>query len=229
MTIRAVIFDRDNTLLRFDPGAIAALEARIAAIAPTLPPGAATRHWIDWPGPWPHVEEDEPMFWRAFWGDLSDRFGLPEATRLKLLAIGGFYHTCFVAFPDAASCLDTLQAAGLRLAVLTNYELPSIRQTLHHAGLDPDAFSALISSTTIGIRKPDPRAYLAVAAALDLPASECAFVDDLPANVAAACAVGMRGWLLDRDRTAEAGGLDRIDDLGALVARLAVLGHSTKR
>jgi FMN phosphatase YigB (HAD superfamily) len=198
MDIRAVIFDRDNTLMRFDPNAIAALEEQITEIAPSLPPTAAVEHWTAWPGPWPHSVEEEPAFWENFWGSLAARYGLSAATAAALQRIGPFYHTCFVAFPETVHTLRTLRAAGLQLAVLTNFQLPSVHDTLHYAGIDPAWFAALLSSSAIGVRKPDARAYTAVTSALGLPPQACAFVDDLPANVVAARMLGMRAWLIDR-------------------------------
>jgi putative hydrolase of the HAD superfamily len=198
MKIQAVIFDRDNTLMHFDTAAGAALEARIAAAAPSLPADAVGRHWAAWPGPWPRAIEQEPEFWQAFWGQLATQYQLPHHTRAALREIGMFYHTCFIAFPDTPACLAALRLHGLRLAVLTNFELPSIHLTLQNAGIDPSWFSALLSSTSIGFSKPDARAYLAATDALGLDPSACVFVDDLISNVEAAQALGMRGWLLDR-------------------------------
>jgi putative hydrolase of the HAD superfamily len=217
MDIRAVIFDRDNTLVYFDTNAIAILEARVAAAAPVLPPGAAADHWSTWPGPWPRVAEDEPAFWHAFWAQLATRYILTDAMTAALREIGAFYHTCFTAFPDATPCLRALRVCGLQLAVLTNFELPSIDQTLRNAGLDPVWFNALLCSATIGVYKPDPNAYLAAATALALDPGECVFVDDLPTNVAAACATGMRGILLDRTQTHTSSTLERINDLHGLI------------
>jgi putative hydrolase of the HAD superfamily len=198
MSTQAIIFDRDNTLVQFDAAAIAALEQRIAAIAPTLARGAAVRHWTTWPGPWPRTPADEAGFWHMFWADLAHQHGLSKAAVGELQQIGAFYHTCFTAFPDSLDCLTTLRDRGLRLAVLSNFELPSIQDTLRTAGLDPSWFDVLLSSATIGCHKPDPRAYLAAAKALGLAADECAFVDDLPENVAVAHHLGMYAVLLDR-------------------------------
>jgi FMN phosphatase YigB (HAD superfamily) len=196
--IRAVIIDRDETLLQIHPGAVAQLEARIQAIAPDIPSGSAAAAWMRWPGPWPQTEADEPAFWRAFWAGFADQHELSASQGLALAEIGAFYHTCFAAFPDAAPCIQALYAHGMRLAVLTNYELPSVHKTLAASGLNPDLFIALVSSTMIGVQKPDPRAYLAVAEALGVSPQQCAFVDDIPGHVAAACALGMRGIVLDR-------------------------------
>jgi len=220
MPIQAVIFDRDNTLMRFDTAAAAAIEARIAVVAPTLPPGAVGRHWLTWPGPWPREIEHEPVFWQTFWAQLARQYQLSADSVTALHEIGGFYHTCFTAFPDTLACLAALRARGLRLAILTNFELPSIHLTLQNAGIDPGWFSVLLSSATTGFPKPDARAYLAAATALDLPPSACAFVDDLGANVAAAQALGMRGWLLDRTGTMPSSALPQIRDLHQLTAVL---------
>ena len=222
MNIQAVIFDRDNTLMHFDTAAAAAIEARIAAVAPTLPPGAVGRHWLAWPGPWPRTIDQEPAFWGVFWGQLAAQYQLPADTIAALLEIGAFYHTCFTAFPETLACLTTLRSRGVRMAILTNFELPSIHLTLQNAGLDPSWFSVLLSSATIGYPKPDVRAYQAAAAALDLPPSACAFVDDLIGNVEAAQTLGMRGWLLDRTGAAPVSTLPHLRDLHELVTVLDI-------
>jgi HAD superfamily hydrolase (TIGR01509 family) len=206
MKVQAVIFDRDNTLIHFAPELVAALERRIAVIAPDLPPQAALRHWMKWDGGWPRRAEDEPGFWHEFWQRFVDKHSLPvERGERFAHEIGALYHTVFAAFPDALPCLQVLHRAGLRLAVLTNFELPSIDRTLAHAGLDPALFTALISSGATGYWKPDLRAYEVVLQALDLPASACAFVDDLPENVATARSMGMHAYLLDRAATTMSG------------------------
>jgi len=220
MQIQAVIFDRDNTLLHFDTAAIAALEARIAQVAPDIPRGAAVACWLSWRGGWPRTPADEPAFWVDFWNEFAAQHHLPSAAAGDIRRIGAFYHTCFRAFPDVQDCLRALRAHGMHLAVLTNFELPSINMTLQHAGIDPAWFTALLSSAAIGCHKPDPQAYRAAAAALELPPETCAFVDDLPENVAAARALGMHAWLLDRQDTAQSGALPRIRDLHELAALL---------
>jgi len=222
MNIQAVIFDRDNTLMHFDNAAGIAIEARIAAAAPTLPPGAVGRYWMAWPGPWPRAIDQEPAFWQVFWGRLAAQYGLPAGTVAALHEIGAFYHTCFIAFPDTLACLAALRARGVRLAILTNFELPSIHLTLQNAGLDPSWFSVLLSSATTGFPKPDARAYLAAAAALGLAPAACAFVDDLVINVDAAQALGMNGWLLDRTGAAMASAPRHIRDLHQLISVLNI-------
>ena len=224
MPIEAVIFDRDNTLLHFDPACMARLEAQIAEVAPAITPKRLYAAWAAWPGPWPRRPNDEPTFWAMFWQWVGAQYEVPPERLPALCAIGGFYHTSFSTFPDTLPCLHALRDAGLRLAVLTNFELPSVGLALQYAGVSPALFQTLLSSTTIGAAKPDTAAYEAAVVALGLPFSACAFVDDLPAHVAAAHRLGMRAFLLDRSRPMSDGAarvLCSLDDLPA-----ALLGIS---
>lgn len=221
MQIEAIIFDRDHTLVRFDPGRVAALEAQVTAIAPALPAGAALRAWQNWPGPWPRHADDEPAFWQGFWEALGRDHALSAAQIATLCSeVGAIYHTCFSAYPEAAPVLAALRTAGLRLAVLTNFELPSVDRTLAHAGLDPALFEVARTSTSLGLVKPDPRAFQAVAAELRLPAQACAVVDDLAENVAAARSIGMRGIQIDRSLPPEVAEEGRIGSLQPLLELL---------
>jgi epoxide hydrolase-like predicted phosphatase len=54
-----------------------------------------------------------------------------------------------------------------------------------------DAFDVIIASAEVGLMKPDPGIYQLALERLGIPASEAVFVDDMPANVDAARAVGM--------------------------------------
>ncbi|NEC10497.1 HAD family phosphatase [Streptomyces sp. SID7909] len=57
-------------------------------------------------------------------------------------------------------------------------------------------------SHEIGVEKPDPRAFEAVCAALEVRPESCLFIDDLAVNVEAARAVGMQAHLFqDNART----------------------------
>ena len=51
-------------------------------------------------------------------------------------------------------------------------------------------FDHIAISAELGVMKPDAAAYEAILGMLALPASACVFIDDLPANVAAAQGVG---------------------------------------
>ena len=62
------------------------------------------------------------------------------------------------AFPDVAQSLQRLQAAGLRLAALTNSTVPMAEAQLTHAGLR-DHFEQVISADEVRRFKPAPEVY----------------------------------------------------------------------
>jgi putative hydrolase of the HAD superfamily len=57
--------------------------------------------------------------------------------------------------------------------------------------LFPDLFDVVVISAEVGMRKPEERIFRHTAALLRLEPQECVFIDDVPANVAAAEAVGL--------------------------------------
>lgn len=56
-----------------------------------------------------------------------------------------------------------------------------------------DAFDSLTISAEVGVMKPQPKIYQLALEQAKVQASEAVFVDDMPANVEAANALGMRG------------------------------------
>lgn len=88
-----------------------------------------------------------------------------------------------------------VRRAGVRTALLSNAELP-VTGPGWALLLD-----AALTSGELGVRKPDPRAYLLVARRLGVAPQRCVFVDDLPANVRGAAAAGMTGVLHRDDDT----------------------------
>ena len=60
-----------------------------------------------------------------------------------------------------------------------------------------DLFDDVINSATVRLAKPDPRIYQLAADRLGVRADSCFFTDDLPHNIDAARAVGMRAHQFD--------------------------------
>ncbi|GEL17213.1 HAD-IA family hydrolase [Pseudonocardia asaccharolytica] len=58
-------------------------------------------------------------------------------------------------------------------------------------------FDAILEAASLGVLKPDPQAFAAAAETLGEDPSRCLFVDDLPANLSGARAVGMHTLLFD--------------------------------
>jgi epoxide hydrolase-like predicted phosphatase len=63
-----------------------------------------------------------------------------------------------------------------------------------------ELFDVVLDSSEVGVRKPDPRIYLALCERLGKDPAEVAFVDDLPRNTDAAAALGLHPILFtDRE------------------------------
>ena len=137
--------------------------------------------------------------------ELWDHFGQPNAWRC---------------FPDVASGLRALQAAGLPVRIASNFD-GRLREVV--GGLaDLDGFGdILIISSEVGYRKPHPNFYLAAAASLGLSPDRVLCVGDDPENdVLGPERAGFRGALLDREGRSPIG-LTSFADLPALARSLA--------
>jgi putative hydrolase of the HAD superfamily len=86
--------------------------------------------------------------------------------------------------------LRTLHAAGVPTGLLSNSwggEYPR--------EMFAELFDAVVISAEVGMRKPEPQIFRHAAELLGLEPAECIFIDDVPANIAAAELVGFTGVL----------------------------------
>ena len=91
-----------------------------------------------------------------------------------------------------------LRQAGLRLGVLTN-NVAEFRGLWRAMLPFDELFDDIVDSHEVGLRKPNPAIYQLALERLGVDAGRCAFLDDVPSNVAAADGVGMHGVLVDED------------------------------
>jgi putative hydrolase of the HAD superfamily len=112
-----------------------------------------------------------------------------ERVRQRVRAMVGNLEV-FQLRPDIDSLLRRLNARGLRLGIVANQPEAAHRR-LARAGI-ADLFEYHGLSGTTGLRKPDPQAFLAAAAALGLTPSACIMVGDrIDNDIAPAKALGM--------------------------------------
>lgn len=177
---RAVIFDWGGVLMRtvdYEPRH--AWDARLGLAAGGV---EAIVHGIE---AWDRAQRgeiDEAAYWRAVAGKL----GLDEPADARLRA--DFYRGDMLD-ETLVSLIRRLRGRGLRTGLLSN-NTPSLTAALDALGL-VDLFDARVVSAEIGVMKPDPAAYHAILAGLDVPPGAALFVDDSAENVAGAEAVGM--------------------------------------
>ncbi|GGL72073.1 hydrolase [Deinococcus aerolatus] len=197
--LRAVLFDRDDTLV-FTDHEIYAEAARWAARTYGLDArevGAAMLgQWEERAKTWwtLRTEADETAFWEGYGLELVDRVGLRAGDAAAFMAEYP-YERFMKPVPHARAVLGELRARGLKVGVLSN-TLPSIGRTLEAVGL-ADLVDVAVATCTVGVHKPDAGAFLHAAEALDLRPDEILFVDDKPENVQAARALGMQATVID--------------------------------
>jgi len=94
--------------------------------------------------------------------------------------------------PGTVAVLEELAARGRRLCALTNFShetWPVARARFEFLA----RFEDVVVSGEVGLVKPDPRIYRLAIERCRLAPARTVFVDDLPANVAAARAEGLHG------------------------------------
>ncbi|CCH31541.1 HAD family phosphatase [Actinosynnema sp. NPDC047251] len=88
--------------------------------------------------------------------------------------------------PAMVDLVRDLRARGLRTVLLSNSWGEGYPEELLL-----ELFDTVVISGRVGLRKPDPKIFAHTLEVIGLPAHRCAFVDDAPANVDAARAVGL--------------------------------------
>ena len=105
--------------------------------------------------------------------------------------------------PEMVGALDAVRAAGYLTACLTNNVSDGHMPTARTAGRTADdrgeaiaaimaRFDAVVESSKVGVRKPEPRFYEIACEQLGVQPHECVFLDDLGINLKPAAAMGMR-------------------------------------
>jgi putative hydrolase of the HAD superfamily len=197
-----------GTLLTFEPPAPhlrAALRERLGA---DVGPDAAER-----------AIRLEIAHYRAHLHEGSDRAGLAalrrssaEAMRPALpppaAAADGELLTAalldslrFVAYPEVPDVLRELRRRGLRLVVVSNWDV-SLHERLAETGLAPLVDGA-VASAELGAAKPEPAIFARGLALAGVDAADACHVGDSPgADVRGALAAGLRAVLVVRDGAA---------------------------
>lgn len=126
---------------------------------------------------------------------------VPDDAALDALFASGYgaaYRRSWHGFPDAQPALAALRRAGLRLAVLTNGAEDQQLAKLSAVGL-LDAVGPVFTAEALGLRKPDPAAFLEGCRRLGAAPDTVVYVgDEHEVDVLGARAAGLHAVLLDR-------------------------------
>ena len=181
--IEAVVFDLGDTLVRFDNREPhVAWEQRLGLTPGTLweAVGAAA----DWNDAFLGGDEDEP------WELTAKALGLPLT---DLPALRADFFACERLEADLLEFARQLRPQ-YRTGILSDAPAGVRAGTIKKFGLD-DCFDAVVLSGEIKVGKPDPRAFAAVLNVLSVRPENTVFVDDRPANLDGATALGMQTLL----------------------------------
>jgi putative hydrolase of the HAD superfamily len=202
--IRAVIFDMDDVLCRYD------WRGRIDALARLASRPAAEVKAAIWDSGFEDEADRGALDADAYLAGFAARLGRPFS-RADWIADR---KASMTPWPDMLALAGEI-AARADVAVLTN------NGRLTHEAIDalfpalrPIFGERIIVSGALGLAKPDPRAYRAVLQRLGVAPREALFTDDLAENVAGAEAAGLHGHVHAgadalRARIAALGGLAR--------------------
>jgi len=205
MSIKAVLFDLDGTLLPMDQDAFTKGYFKLLA-KKVAPYQYKPQELIDavWQGTAAMVQNDgtqsnEAAFWRRF----AEIYGAKAMDDKPVF--DAFYRVEFQearAFcgynPKAADAVRTMKSMGFRLALATNPIFPAsaTESRIRWAGLAPEDFALCTTYENCGFCKPNTRYYLDVANRLGVSPAECLLVGNDVAEDMVAEAIGMHVFLL---------------------------------
>lgn len=205
MSINAVLFDLDGTLLPMDYDGF--LKLYFGNLAKRMakygydPDELVKNIWV---GTKAMVMNDGScMNEMKFWDVIAEIYGI-DVLQDKVL-FDDFYREDFVKAkeacgfdPMAKETVDLVRSLGLKAALATNPIFPMIatRQRIDWAGLKKEDFALCTTYENIGVSKPNPAYYAEIAKRLTVAPEECLMVGNDVAEDMAAAKCGMKVFLL---------------------------------
>ena len=159
---------------------------------------------------WPHIGKifdpetadavTEAIWRRGNWNELDRGLPVEEVIRLCQKAVPGYDKDIRKAFSEVGHCchrtdyaipwIRELKERGYRVLFLSNYSHFLIEAAPEVLDFLPELDGGVFSSDVKRI-KPDPAIYACICEKYGLNPSECLFIDDNAANIAAAAEFGL--------------------------------------
>lgn len=132
----------------------------------------------------------------AAWGHADTAF-VPAAIETFFT----FFQQRMEVYSDTIPTLTLLRERNLSIGILTDvpYGMPGklVQRDLEAAGIS-GLVDTLLTSVEVGVRKPEPAGYLALAGRLQIAPEEMLYVGNEPKDVLGACRAGVVAVFLDR-------------------------------
>lgn len=146
---------------------------------------------VDGDDPWHRLERGE-LDAREFWFDVKRRTSEGLGIEISLRELTTSFAEGFKVRGDVVGLIREMAESDVPLALLTNNvkEFGSVWKSM--VPVD-DLFDAIVDSSDVGMRKPDPRIYEITLEKIESAPEETVFIDDTFENVEAAEALGMTG------------------------------------
>ncbi|MER6025481.1 HAD family hydrolase [Streptomyces sp. NPDC001851] len=235
MTIRAVVWDVDDTLFDYTTADREGMRAHLVVeglLAGYDSPEQALARWREiTDAQWARFSAGEATFEdqrrdrvRIFLGaEMTDA----EADAWFQRYIG-HYEAAWSLFPDVLPALEALSASH-RHAVLSNSSITVQEHKLRTLGL-LDRFEAVLCAAELGVSKPEPGAFLAACEALRLPPHQVAYVGDHPEiDGRGAAEAGLLSVWIDRGTASAAAAGDVVVHRISTLAELPALVRADTR
>jgi 2-haloacid dehalogenase/putative hydrolase of the HAD superfamily len=190
VTVRGVVFDVGNVIVRWDP----------RTLYSKIFPDAAERDWFlanVCTMPW-HTAHDAGVTFAENRAPLLAAF--PEHEAAIVAWETRWWEMFSGPIPETEAAIEAMAARGVTMVGLTNMSTETSDGTF---AMSP-AFARLqdiVVSAAVGLMKPDPRIFLLAAERAGLPPDELLFVDDSRRNTDAAEALGFEVHLFDDPAT----------------------------
>lgn len=207
MSLKAVLFDLDGTLLPMDMDKF--IKTYFGGLAKRMAPfGYRPDELVNaiWAGTAAMVKNrGEKTNEAVFWDKFAEIFG--EGARGHEPEFARFYEEDFdsiravCGFDESArSVIDRLRETPLKLALATSPIFPAAatERRIRWAGLEPELFDCVTTYENSRRAKPNPDYYRDVAAALGVKPEECLMVGNDVSEDMAASEVGMRVFLVPK-------------------------------
>jgi putative hydrolase of the HAD superfamily len=130
-----------------------------------------------------------------------------------------FYKENWIAFPDAAPCLQQLKKLGYKLGVISNGDYQQQVEKLYYTGL-LTYFDQVNTSSELGISKPNKEIFIKACKQANARTEECTYIgDNLEIDALASNNAGMNGVWLNRKEESSYPGILVVPSLDRLIER----------